>query len=356
MTDISRIDPNFKVEPLGREDGLCFFDVALPPFSVHGLLREGGRWRRLPEGLAKQVSEGVFSLHDHTAGGRVRFVTDSGRIAIRAEMDNIGKMPHFALTGSAGFDLFEGSDYLTTFVPPFGIQEGFSSKKVLDGRKLRQLTLHFPLYSGVKTLQIGVEEGAVLLPAPAFDAPPIVFYGSSITQGGCASKPGSAFPAMVSAMLGCDHINLGFSGSCRGEPVLVDHLASLPMSAFVCGYDHNAPSVWHLKNTHRAVYEAVRAAHPRIPILLLNRPKPHLSAEEQERLAVIRATYDAAKAAGDENVFLLTGDRLIPEESWPWATVDGTHPNDLGFYTMAKAVAETLRAADFTCICAEKSV
>ena len=345
MTDISRIDPNFKVEALTREEGLCFFDGAKPPFSVHGLLWENGRWRRLPEGLARQVSEGVFALHDHTAGGRVRFVTDSGRIAIRAEMDNIGKMPHFALTGSAGFDLFEGTEYRTTFIPPFGIEGGFSSKKVLEGRKLRELTLHFPLYSGVKALQIGVEEGARLLPAPGFDAAPVVFYGSSITQGGCASKPGSAFPAIVSALLGRDHVNLGFSGSCRGEQVLADYLAALPMSAFVCGYDHNAPSVWHLKNTHEALIRTVRAAHPHIPILLLNRPKPHLNAEEEERLAVIRATFDRARAAGDKHIFLLTGDRLIPAESWPWATVDGAHPNDLGFYTMAQAVAEVLRAA-----------
>ena len=197
--------------------------------------------------------------------------------------------------------------------------------------------MHFPLYSGVKELYIGVEEDTVVRPAPAFAAPPVVFYGSSITQGGCASKPGSAFPAMVGQMLGVDHVNLGFSGSCKGESAMADWLASLPMSAFVCGYDHNAPTLSHLQRTHLPLVQAVRATHPDIPIVLFGRPKASLTEEEQARRGVVEATCAAV------NGRFLPNEALIPAEITSWATVDGVHPNDLGFYHMAKAVAQALR-------------
>lgn len=336
MADFSAIDPNFRVETAFEEEGLAFFDAACPPFSLHGLLHQEGIFRRLPRAVAEGISPEVAHLSPHTAGGRVRFCTDSPVVAIRAEMHTIEKMPHFALTGSGGFDLFEKAEYLTTFIPPFSFSEGFSSKKALNGRKLRELTLHFPLYSGVKKLYIGIVKGSALTAAPAYDRTPVVFYGSSITQGGCASKPGCAFPAMVGQMLGCDHWNLGFSGSCKGEQPMAEYLAGLDMSAFVCGYDHNAPTLAHLERTHLPLVRAVREAHPDIPILLLNRPKAVLDEEEQQRLNVIRTTCNAVNGA------LITGEELIPAAITSWATVDGVHPNDLGFYHMAKAVAEAL--------------
>ena len=337
MTDFYNIDPNFKVEPCFSQDGLVFFNAAQPPFSLHGLRHEEGCYRRLPRQVAQAVSEEVAHLSLHTAGGRLRFVTDSKRIAIRAAMHTIEKMPHFALTGSGGFDLFEGADYLTTFIPPFGFIDGFSSQRVLETRKARLLTLHFPLYSGVKELYIGLEEGALLQAAPTYAEAPVVFYGSSVTQGGCASKPGCAFPAMVGQMLGRDHINLGFSGSCKGETAMADYLASLDMSAFVCGYDHNAPTLSHLQRTHLPLVQAVRKAHPDIPIVLFGRAKAVLNEEERARRAVVEATCAAVKG------IFLPNEALIPADIFSWATVDGVHPNDLGFYHMAKAVAAALK-------------
>ena len=103
MRDISKIDGNFKIKTDISRDGLRFYDVDSPPFALYGVRRENGKYRRMPESVAKSVSEGVYLLHSNTAGGRVRFVTDSPYIAIHAEMDQVGKMPHFALTGSAGF-------------------------------------------------------------------------------------------------------------------------------------------------------------------------------------------------------------------------------------------------------------
>ena len=109
MTDFSAIDPNFGVESTFEEDGLAFFDANKPPFSLHGLLYEEGCFRRLPFPVAQATSEEVALLSLHTAGGRVRFCTDSPVVAIRAEMHAIEKMPHFALTGSGGSSMASGS-------------------------------------------------------------------------------------------------------------------------------------------------------------------------------------------------------------------------------------------------------
>lgn len=341
MSDFTRIDPNFRLTPVTEADGLLWRDAREPVFSLHGLRWENGCWRRLPEAVARSASPGVLQLHTHTAGGCLRFRTDSRRVALRAAMHNIEKMSHFALTGSCGFDLYERTpagpvNYLTTFVPPFGLTEGYSSQRTLPEGEMRELWLYFPLYSGVSALTVGLEPDARLEPAPAFSAPPVVFYGSSITQGGCASKPGSAFPAIVGQLLGVDTCNLGFSGSCKGEPAMADYLAAQPMSVFVCGYDHNAPSAEHLAQTLPPLALAVRKAHPSIPILLLNRPKARLDEEEQRRRAIVQ------EACRQVNGVFLPGERLIPPDIAPWATVDGTHPNDLGFYSMARAVADAL--------------
>lgn len=339
MTDFSNIDPNFRVEPAPDIDGLVYRDAPDPAFTLSGVTFENGCFHRLPTAVAHSVSEEVALLHTHTAGGCLAFITDSKRITLRAKMHNVEKMPHFALTGSGGFDLYERRDgtydYLTTFIPPFGLTDGFSAQRVLADRRERELRLYFPLYSGVTALSIGLEPGCVLRPV-TFKEPPMVFYGSSITQGGCASKPGNAFPAMVSHLLDRPHINLGFSGSCKGENEMASYLSSLPMSAFVCGYDHNAPTLTHLERTHLPLVQAVRERHPDIPIVLFGRPKAALNAEEQARRKVIENTCAAV------NGIFIPNEELIPPAISPWATVDGVHPNDLGFYHMATAIAARL--------------
>ena len=127
MSDLIKIDKNFKVETTINRKGLTFYDIDEKPFGIYGVYRENGIYRRMPEEVAKSVSEGVYGLHWHTAGGRVRFVTDSKFIAINAKLNNLLKMPHFALTASIGFDMYDGDTYVKTFVPPFDIEDGYES-------------------------------------------------------------------------------------------------------------------------------------------------------------------------------------------------------------------------------------
>ena len=345
---LDRIDPNFSVKPCSEHGGKLFFDVKNAPFTLHGVLFADKKFRRMPAEIAKAVSPGVYALHANTAGGRVRFATNSAHIYIRAELDKPGKMPHFPLTGSCGFDLHTGRRYVGTFTPPFNVKKNFKSTVTvpedLNDGTVRIYTLHFPLYSDVKKVLIGIDKGAILeAPADYKYTKPVVYYGSSITQGGCASRPGNAYENIVSAMLDCDHINLGFSGNAKAEDIMIDYLANLDMSVFVCDYDHNAPTAEHLQNTHEKLFKAVRAKHPALPVVFMTRPQFYLNRDEQNRLAVVQKTYENAIAAGDRNVYFLPGPSLLSEEVRNTALVDNCHPNDSGFVSMASAVAAVLQ-------------
>ena len=346
---IADIDKNFKVETEIERENLQFYDAKEEPFRIYGLLRETGRYCRMPMEIAEQVSQGVEVLSTNTAGGRVRFRTNSPYVAISVQMDGIGKMPHFPLTGSAGFDLYvdegKGSRYYSTFTPPFDIENGYEGVKDLPGVCMRDVTIHFPLYSNVKELYIGLDSRAIVEKAPDYKyEKPVVYYGSSITQGGCASRPGNSYQSIISRRMNINHVNLGFSGSGKAEPVMREYLAGLEMSAFVCDYDHNAPDVDHLKRTHLPLYRAIREKQPELPIIFISAPDVLLHPEVYEvRREIIRATYETAVAEGDANVYFIDGGELFAGEDWDLCTVDGCHPNDLGFYRMAMRIEKEIQ-------------
>lgn len=354
--EIWEIDKNLKVESTVTEPDLVWFNVTEPPFDLYGVFKDQkeGRFVRMPLDVAATVSPGVLGLARDTAGGRVRFCTDSPYIAIKAVMDNCSPMNHMPLTGQSGFDLCrkteQGDIFFRTFVPVSGMNEGYSSGVWTD-RKMYDYTINFPLYDRVKELYIAFKRTAHLeKAAPYRYRKPIVYYGSSITQGGCASRPGNAYQSIISRRLDVDYVNLGFSGSAKGEAAMADYLASLDMSIFVCDYDHNAPTPEHLADTLPPLYRKVRAAHPDLPIILASATDVLLKGDElpwndryNERCRVIRKTYEDGVAAGDKNLYFVAGADLFAGESWDACTVDGTHPNDLGFWRMAMGFEKVIK-------------
>lgn len=345
MSNISKIDSNFEVKTKLNKSDIKFYDVRHEPFKLYGVFYEFSRFRRLNDDFAWSVNEGVGYLASNSAGGRVRFKTDSPYIAIHTKMHNIDKMPHFTLCGSAGFDMyvFDGVEkYVNTFVPPQSMEDGYESVINFNSSEMREITINLPLYADVSEIYIGLSETATVLPPNPYKIEkPIVYYGSSITQGGCASRPGNSYESMISRRLNADYINLGFSGSARGEDRIAEYISKLDMSAFVYDYDHNAPSVDHLRNTHEKMFKKVREANPKLPIIIMSRPVYYLTEDEKARLEVIRTTYLNAVENGDGNVYFLDG-RTLMELAGNDGTVDNCHPNDLGFSSMAKAVGDVL--------------
>ena len=340
--DIATLDLALAVATV-NEDGLAFRPASSEPFRIYGVFRENEQYVRVPMEPRENTSIRVAELAKHTAGGRIRFVTNSRRIAIHAIFPSITRMPHMAFTGIFGFDLYANGKYIKTFTPPFDITDEYKSVYTFDTAEERVITINMPLYNPLSEVYIGIDEGSSLSTAPDYSIEcPIVFYGSSITQGGCASRPGSCYPSIVARALDANHINLGFSGSAKGEVAIREYIASLDMSAFVLDYDHNAKDEEELRETHAPLFRAVRTAHPDIPIIIMSRPKTVLSDSEERRRKVCLETYEQAVAAGDANVYFIDGRDLMPEVGLE-GTVDSTHPTDLGFYSMARVLTPVLR-------------
>jgi len=348
---IEDVDQNLKIESDITEPDIVWMDIKNAPFSIHGIFydEDSGKYRRLPKDIAKTVSDSVYYLSRHTAGGRVRFRTNSGFIGIRAIMNREGLMSHMPLTGQSGFDLYckkDGEDaeiYRCTYIPSTKMKTGFDASYKTDGQ-MAEYTINFPLYDGVNELYIALKKDAVVeAPAPYKYEEPIVYYGSSITQGGCASRPGNCYTAIISRRLNVDHVNLGFSGSAKGEDAMIAYLASLKMKVFVCDYDRNAPNAEHLRKTHMPLYRAVRAAQPDLPILFVSATDGLGDVKLIERKQVVIDTYETALKEGDRNVYFIDGMTLFGEEEWHSCTVDGCHPNDLGFYRMAMGIEKELK-------------
>lgn len=320
---------------VAKEDTL-FANIECEPFRVAGVyFGDDGRYHRMPYEIAERVSNGVKKLSANTAGGRIKFVTDSTYIVIKAKLGRYWHMYHFPACGNYGFDIYVGTEYKGTFRP--GADRPTELEAVVElGAGEHNLTVNMPLYSDVCEVLVGLQETAEISHAPLYKyEKPVVFYGSSITQGACASRPGTCYQNILSRELDFNYVNLGFSGSAKAEDEIIDYIAGLDMSVFVYDYDHNAPSLEHYEATHEKMFLAIREKHPEIPIILMSRP----SSDVKERRQVIMHTYENALARGDKSIYVIDGARINQKGG----TVDGCHPNDLGFYYMAKDLGPTLK-------------
>ncbi len=344
------IDRNFAIEPTVTKNDIVWHNVTEAEFDIYGLYdpKHLQPFCRMNPDVAATVSDGVNYLTRDTAGGRIRFRTDSPYVAVRVVYGSLNQFGHMPRTGTSGFDLYrykeEQYTYLATAIPQPSDAQGYE-RLLLDGQSgvITEYLLNMPLYNGVTALYIGLQEGATVQHGSAYrDMLPIVFYGSSITQGGCASRPGNAYQGYISRRFDVDFVNLGFSGNCRAEPAMSEYIGKLPMSVFVYDYDHNAPSYEYLKKTHLPFYLQFREHQPDTPIIMVSRPNIIPEEMPDKRTSVVRETYDYAVAHGDKNVVFIHGYDLFGDDCRDSCTVDGCHPNDLGFFRMGKVIGDAL--------------
>lgn len=323
---------------------LVFSPVWQTDARIYGLV--DGEFARLPASIRPLANERLLHLQTNTSGGRIRFITDSTCLGIHMQVSDANGEPHMPYTAYAGIDILlgEGPDtrYLATRVPPLN-ETVLHTEVALPGEPVL-VTVYLPVYDGVKSFEIGVDDGAsILSPPPYTREDPIVFYGSSITQGACASRPSNAYTALVSRWLNSNYISLGFNGSAKGELWLAEYIANLKMSCFVYDYDHNSPSPEYLLDTHRAFLETILNKQPDLPVVALSRPNPKLDGPDAQRREIVRATCVWAAGQG-ANIRFIDGNTLFGTEGQDCCTVDGVHPNDLGFWRMAKTVYPHIKA------------
>ncbi len=350
MAKISEVDKNLAVTPGTLRPDTVLHDCRESCFSLHGLLWEGDTFRRIPEKLAQNTNSGVAVLHTNTAGGRLRFRTDSDHLAVIAHLPELCSFPHMPLTGSSGFDVYVDNLFRRQIIPPIDCGGKYDGIVELDGQ-MHEIMIGFPLYNDVTSLTVGLSEKAnILPPKPYRIEKPVVFYGSSITQGGCASRPGTSYQAILSREMDFDYVNLGFSGSAAAEQCMAEYIGGLTMSAFVMDYDHNAASLDYLRASHEPFYRTIRRLQPDLPILMTSAPNNRLSAPVwEQRRQLIRENAAGFIAEGDKNLWYIDGNDLWGTDGWDSCTVDCNHPNDLGFWRMAKAFAPALQEMLYGC-------
>ena len=324
-----------------------WYHLTDPALSLEGLAlsdREGRRYWRLPADVIDQVNSGVSEVAKFPSGARVRFATDSRRIALCAVVGPAGYIKNVGAIGKCGLAGYVDGEWHYVVYPTASDAEEMTGAYDLDG-KMHEHTVYLPLFTPLYDLMIGLDDDAqVKPPRPYAVQKPIVFYGSSITNGASATHAGNAYVSIVCRRLDASFLNLGFSGSARGEESIARYIAGLDMSLFVMDYDHNAPDAAHLEATHERFFRIVREAQPDLPIALISKPDFDIDPEgNAARRAVIRRTYEHALAAGDTRVRFIDGETLFGTTERRDCLVDGTHPNDLGFRRMADAITPVLR-------------
>lgn len=336
--------------------GLVWKSPKKNPFQVAGLawFEKDRAWKRMPVKPREKLPEAVDNLAKSTAGAQIRFRTDSRKVALRVRLPRPHGMDHMPATGECGFDCYVGPAGKMRYAGTIRYDRAQVRYESVvfetdAPRERREITLNFPLYNGVKDVRVGLERGARVWP-PLPLRGRVVVYGTSITQGGCASRPGMCWTNIASRSLGMEFINLGFSGNGRGEPEVARTIASIPrVSLFVLEYEPNCVSTEKLKETFPEFLRILRKAHPRTPILVASRIKyardlwladwPKFG---RERKAFQRRTIAKLRAAGDRRIFFFDGSTLLGPD-FDECAVDGVHPTDLGFTRIADGMIPQIK-------------
>lgn len=324
------------------------YDIKDAPLSVHGapFWKSEKSLRRLPFELMEELPNLDF-FGKRCPGARVRFRTNSKNIRIRFELEKAAPDAGMSLFSCLAANVLVGDgkygDFLGIICPPhYGetLADGILEKE----GKMEDVTVHLPRNEVLKTFEIYIDDNAEILPPTPYKyEKPVVFYGSSITEGGCCCNIINAYTSILSRHLDFDYINLGFSGNAKGEKQMADYIRSLDMSVFVFDYDHNADSPEQLKATHEPFFKIIREANPELPVIMMTRPKNNYNEEEKQRREIVRTTYLNAVNNGDKNVWFFDGETFFGKADGNSCLIDGLHPNDLGFHRMAEKIEPVLK-------------
>src|SRR5437899_2351917 len=266
----------FSAPLLSAEPERRWLPVPSPELEICGLPwfgQNGGEFFRLPVSSQDKFPPPVWNLAKSPSGARIRLRTDSAALAVRLEYPSAPYMNNMHAFGQTGVDLYTDGAYRSTAIADKEAKPGKIYEHVYFSerpRALREVTFYLALYKPVKVLAVGVDREARLEKAAGFAvARPVVFYGTSITQGGCASRSGMSYQAILGRLLNIDFVNLGFSGNGKGEPEVSEAVSQIDASCFVLDFAQNNGTVASLREVYGPFLDRLRKAHPETPILAI---------------------------------------------------------------------------------------
>lgn len=351
--DVSKLDPAMGTNKKAAAN-LDWHDVT--KWGVEGRGwgdQERTRWfDRFPAKAEGKVPPAVWSLSRDSAGMMVRFKTDAASIHARYKLakSNIA-LPHMPATGVSGVDLYARDDsgkwkWVQVTKPAAQTVEQMIISGLAPG--MREYAAYLPLYNGIESLDIGVPKGAKF-EGLAPRAKPIVFYGTSITHGASASRPGMVHTAILGRRLDMPVINCGFSGNGKMDVSVGDLLAEIDAAVYVIDCLPNMQPVMVAERTVPLVKQ-LRAARPDTPIVLVedrrfsnNWITPDKFKFHTDNHAALKKAFDELKAAGVQKLYYIPGDHLYGDDTE--GATDASHANDLGFMRQADIFEPVLREA-----------
>lgn len=332
-------------------EALVFTDASLLPVIGKGFEDTENRYERLPAYLKEITRQPVWQLSTNCSGLAIRFRSNSGTIAARWEVTGDVVMNHFTPTGIKGLDLYCMKDGEWQFVNS-ARPTGKSTQAVIISnmkKEDREYMLYLPLYDGLANLEIGIDAGSDI-GNPYIDSPkrnkPAVFYGTSITQGGCATRAGMSYTNILSRKLDREIINLGFSGNGKLDLEIAEAMTKIDASCYVIDCLPNV-TIEIMNEKYIPFIEILRKAKPEVPIFLIeNIHYTHMSFDEKvaatidEKNQLLEKIWKELKK-NDKEIYYLKSDGLIGDDLE--GTVDGVHLTDLGFLRMSETLYPKLK-------------
>lgn len=345
------IDKNLEIK-IPSLNGLRWIDPLKEDVKFYGFnyISEEKKYSRLPSKYndeVQRISPKIGFLKDNTTGGQLHFRTNSSKLVIHAKVLNGAHLSGMTYVGQAGFDCYVGTNYdnlifyesarfeCTKEEYEFTLFQG-------QGKSDKLVVINFPLYSNVLELYFAVDEESYIVKPIEKYSSKIVYYGTSITQGGCASRPGLTYTNILSRRLKTEIINFGFSGNAFGENIFAQIMSEIAdANLFVIDYEANGGTNGKLEATLEEFITTIRAKHPTTPIAVISRIKyifddlnPVLGKRREEIRQFQENMVEKFRMQGDNNIYYIDG-REILGENYHEYTIDTIHPNDLGFMKMA---------------------
>lgn len=302
---------------------------------------------RLPETLKQSITNELYSVSQDTAGMRLRFKTNSGTLGINCIIGEGENFSEASKNRLCGFDLYADGCFLKNIFPSkTGMFESFYWRDIQ--RKEREIDIYLPLSAPVSDLKIILDDDASILePRPYAVLSPLVFYGTSITQGYTVSRPGQAYPSQIARKLNVGLVNMGFSGCGRGEALVASAVANVKASCYIIDFGQNCETLREFEQNLTPFVKEISYKNPATPILLTT-PVFYLDETTDEDLAkfqkgrrdIVKSTYEQLSKNID-NLHLFSWNEYVPFSSGMCQT-DGAHMNDLGAYLMCEAIVPKL--------------
>lgn len=332
--------------------------IDLKDYPLYGTLvtADSLTYTRLPDTLKGVIRDDLYALGTNTAGMYIRFASDATDIGARWKATKKFDMNHMTATGIRGLDLYTRLDDGTWTTVGSGRPNFFkhnTTAMIMPNmeRKMRDYMLYLPLYDGVDSIYIGVDSAAVVA-SPIADSPrqgnPIIMYGTSILQGGCASRPGMVHTSQISRALDREVINLGFSGNARLDPEIAELIASGNPSLIVLDALPNL-TVDMLSERFDSFMAIIRKSLPDTPVLVIESPIfPSLKFNIESREVIelknrtLKTLFDKLIEKGDKNLYYFKGEDVLGDVRE--GTVDNSHFTDLGFTVFTANLLPAIKA------------